>query len=85
MPKHTKLTGIGSEDGKYNFCLDRITDGDFPYSIVWRGTKDGPDRFIPRPAYFDFQMLGKLIRQAVTEKKVSGDEFVQFLRALTGL
>jgi hypothetical protein len=74
MPTHSELISIPIHDGQYRLCPGRIQNGDWPFALVWRGTTVSPDGFNPRCAYFDLELLGRLLRQAVTQESLSDQE-----------
>ena len=86
MGKHEKLVSIPFQDGKHNFCLDRVPcddeKGTFNYAFVWRGNKKSPDGFIAKPAYFGWRILGQAIRKAINEGKVPAQDKKDFLAEL---
>jgi hypothetical protein len=81
MPRHVERTSVRFPTAR--LCMDEVTESDFPYAIVWRGTVSSPDGFIPRPAYFDPASLGQLIRRTI-ENVWPQDEAVSFWRSLLG-
>jgi hypothetical protein len=79
-----ELTSIPFQDGRYRFCLDRVENGTFPYRFAWRGTTVTPDGFINRPAEFDWNMVGRIIRQAIDQGHLTNEELATFVRGLVG-
>lgn len=88
MATHQELTSISFHDGQHRFCLDRVIrddeDGRVEYSLVWRGTASSTDGFVPRPAYFNLQMLGTLLHNAIAEGTLPEDDGSEFLLFLVG-
>lgn len=67
----------------HRLCLDRVAhDGEYPYALVWRGNKAGPDGFQKVPALFSWKSLGVLIRRAVRDGKVPPEELGEFFTEL---
>ena len=90
MAKHKKeLASIAFHDGQYRFCLDEVIrddeDNRTEYAFVWRGSKVSPDAFIPKPAYFDWQLLAQTIRAAIKDGALPKKEFQVFLLELMDL
>lgn len=87
--QHQELTSIPFHEGNYRFCLDRVVRGDedgrVEYAFVWRGNKRSPNGFTPKPAYFDFTLLGRVLRQSLAEGKIPSEDAKDFLAALVGL
>jgi hypothetical protein len=83
MAKHDELVSNPTQCGNHRFCLDRVirddSNNEVEYAFVWRGTAKSKDGFILRPAYFDWEDLGKLIKKAFIEEQISEDEFKSFL------
>lgn len=75
----TAPTGTKPE---YRLCLDRVENPDFPYALVWRGNKAGPDGFQKVPAHFSWKGLGMLIRRAIHDKQVRPEEVGELLTEL---
>lgn len=88
MATHTEIESISIEGGRYRFCLDRVIrddeDGRTEYSFVWRGTTTSPDGFIPRQAYFSFNLLGQLLHRAIVNHSISEDNAKELLLSLIG-
>lgn len=86
MATHTELESIPMQGGRYRFCLDRVirddADNRIEYSFVWRGTAKSPDGFIPRQAYFEFNLLGQLLHQAIVNGSISEGDASEFLLTL---
>lgn len=85
MATHRELTSIEFNEGNNRFCIDRLTDREGQYAFVWRGTSAGPNAFIPKPAYFEWELLGQAIRQAFTSGQIPRDEINSFFRELFGI
>jgi len=86
MPKHKELVSINFHEGKYRFSLDEVLrddeDGRTEYAFVWRGTKKSKDALMPKHAYFTWELLGKLLRKAYSEGKISDENVNEFARGL---
>ena len=86
MAHHNEMTSIPAVDEGCRFCLDDVIrddeDGRHELSLVCRGTKATPDGFIPKPAYFSWDLLGRLIRKAIDNGDVSIDDFQPFMTRL---
>ena len=89
MATHTELVNVPFEGGSYRFCLDRVVRDDeddrVEYAFVWRGTSASADGFNPRPAYFDWGLLGQAIRQAFVSGMLDRNECNEFCEAIIGL
>ena len=82
---HEELVSVAFNEGRNRFCLDRVTDPDgnvVHYAFVWRGNAKGPDGFVPKPAYFSWEMLGQTIREAMVTGMIPEDDAKDFLAAL---
>jgi len=83
-----QLAAVEFNEGAYRFCLDLIPEDDesyspdHPYRLVWRGDRRGPNRFVIRPAYFDWALLGETIRRALDSGQLTFAEFQPFFEAL---
>lgn len=88
MPRHTELASIRIDQGNYRFCLDSVVRNDednrTEYAFVWRGTSASPEGFVPKPAYFNGELLGRTIRQAFANDKLPDKEIGGFVRGLFG-
>lgn len=84
MAKHQKIAEIKDPNWHNSFCLDEVIheNGNKDWAFVWRGTKISPEGFVNKPAYFDWNILGKLIKKSFVEKKVSDMEILEFFRGL---
>lgn len=82
MP-HTEISSIIFNEGRHRLCLDAVGNGQ--YALVWRGTSVSPDGFIPKPAYFTWEDLGQLLRQATIEEAITREEIDIFVHSLMGL
>lgn len=84
----SQLAAVEFNNEANRFCLDLIPENDenyspdHPYRFVWRGDERGPDSFIIRPAYFNWEILGETIRQALDNGRLTFAEFQPFLEAL---
>jgi len=84
----SQLASFEYNDGANRLCLDLMPEDDenyspeHPYRLVWRGDERSPDTFINRPAYFNWEVLGVLIRQALDNGRLTFHEFQPFLEAL---
>ena len=81
----TEITSTAPTGTKpdYRLCLDRVAGNDeFPYALVWRGNKAGPDGFQKVPAHFSWKSLGILIRKALHNKQVRPEEVGELLTEL---
>ncbi len=90
MTKHRKeLASVPFHNGQYRFCLDEVVrddeDNRIEFAFVWRGSKVSPDAFIPKPAYFDWELLGQTIRKAVKSGELPQNEFNAFIMELMDL
>lgn len=89
MATHTEL--ISRSFGNVRFCLDRVVRDDeederIEYAFVWRGTASSPDGFVHRPAYFNFELLGEILREAITREDIlQREEVLNLLQALFGV
>ena len=89
MPTHTKICSVEFNNGKNSLCLDKVIMDDkqksIQFSFVSRGGKKSPDQFIPRQAYFTWDMLGELLRNAMQTKGLTKKEKNEFLDSLMGI
>lgn len=89
MAKHTELVRDPESPSGARFCLDSVLrddeDNRREFAFVWRGTVRSPEGFQARPAYFDWPMLGRTIREAIATKSISPQEADAFFRALMGI
>lgn len=86
MARHTEILHDPKSPEGARFCLDRVeNDGRIEYAFVWRGTKASPDGFQARPAYFDWDSLGRTIRLSFADGAIPTDDQQAFLRALLGI
>lgn len=92
MATHTELVNVPGDAAGYassaRFCLDEVerddADGRTEWAFVWRGNQRTPDGFQLRPAYFDWELLGRTIRLALTSGKIPKEAVDAFERALAG-
>jgi len=83
-----QLAAVEFNSGANRFCLDRIPENDenfspeYPYRLAWRGDSTGADKLVLRPAYFNWALLGKTVRQALDNGRLTFAEFQPFLEAL---
>ncbi len=88
-PRHQTLSRIEFDGGSYSFSLDRITrldeDSRIEYAFVWRGDKRGPDYIMQKPAFFNWQWAGQLIRQAIADNQLEIGDIEPFIRSMMGL
>jgi len=80
-----EIANIEYKNGDFRLCLDKVPDSNDEFRFVWRGTKVSKDGFINRPAYFDWETLGKLLRKSFTSGKITEDEISSFLNNFIGL
>jgi hypothetical protein len=68
----------------YRLCLDSVKEAneEFPYALVWRGNKSGPDGFRHEPAHFSWKSLGTVIREAVKAGRVTPEEVGELVTEL---
>ena len=82
---HEELVSVPFNEGRNRFCLDRVTDPSGSaeqYAFVWRGNARGPNAFVPKPAYFSWEVLGQTIREAMVAGDIPYDDVMAFLAAL---
>jgi len=89
MARHSELASIPFNDGRHRFCLDRVIrdeeDGRIEFAFVWRGTITSPDGFVPKPAYFNFDLMGRTIKQAIDNGAITFNELAELLCSISGL
>ena len=90
MAKHVReIASVEFHEGQYRFCLDEVLrddeDGRTEYAFVWRGNKKTPEGFVPKSAYFDWPLLGDLIRKAVKSDPALKEKVGGFLISFLGI
>ena len=88
-PRHETLSRKEFDGGSYSLSLDRIErldeDNRIEFAFVWRGDRRGPDYIVQKPAYFNWQWAGYLIRQAIANDRLTINDIEPFLRSLMDL
>ena len=77
-----EIASIEYNDGNHRLALEIVEESEFEYRFAWKGTKASKNGFINRPAHFDWEQLGQLIRKGFESGKISNEEIKEFLLQL---
>jgi len=77
-----EIASIEYNNGNHRLTLENIENSELEYRFAWKGTKVSKDGFVPRPAHFEWEQLGQLIRKGFESGKISNEEIKNFLLQL---
>lgn len=80
-PVIMEISSIEYNDGKNRLSLEQLEDTE-EYRFAWKGNIKSKDGFVNRPAHFEWEQLGQLIRQGFDSGKISNKEIKGFLHQL---
>lgn len=79
-----EIANIEYKGGKYRLCLDQVDSSETEFRLAWRGNKATKDGFVNKPAYFEWDQLGELIRRSFLTGKIKEKDINNFLINLLG-
>jgi hypothetical protein len=77
-----EIASIKYNNGNHRLTLENIDNSKLEYRFAWKGTKVSKDGFVNRPAHFEWEQLGQLIRKGFESGKISNEEINDFLHQL---
>lgn len=80
-----EISNIEYNDGKHRLSLDSIENSETEFRFAWRGNEISKDAFVNRPAHFEWEALGKLIRKGFDSGKIKPEDMDRFLYNLIGI
>lgn len=74
-----EIAKIEYNEGQNRLVLESVDNSSSEYRFVWKGNSRSKDGFINRPAYFEWDQLGKLIRKSFDSGEIHHRDITSFL------
>lgn len=81
-----EISSIEYNEGKHRLALETVEDdSEIKFRFAWRGNERTKDGFVNRPAHFEWEALGELIRKGFESGHIKKEEIDGFLHSLLGI
>lgn len=81
-----EIESIEYNEGKHRLALESIeVNSETKFRFAWRGNERTKEGFVNRPAYFEWEDLGKLIRKGFDSGKIKSEDIDDFLYSLIAI